>query len=49
MCVLSDIKNANFGIGRSSQGTERYEEGPSWKRRPALGCSVNEEEEEEEV
>ena len=29
----------------SSQGIEGYGRGPLWKRRPALGCSANEEEE----
>ena len=32
------LKNAKLGTGRSSQGM--------WRRRPTLGCSTNEEEEE---
>ena len=47
-CVLSDIKNARLGTGRSSQGIEGYGGDPLWRRRPALGCSANEEEEEDE-
>ena len=43
-CVLSDIKNAKLGTGRSSQGIEGYGGGPLWRRSPALGCSANEEE-----
>ena len=45
-CVLSDIKqNARLGTGRSSQGIEGYGGGPLWKRKPALGCNVNDEDE----
>ena len=33
-CVLSDIKNAKIGTGRSSQGIEGYGGGPLWRRRP---------------
>ena len=43
-CVLSDIKNAKLGIGRSSKEIEGYGGGPLWRRRPALCCSANEEE-----
>jgi len=45
-CVLSDIKNAKLGTGRSSQGIEGYGGGLLRTPRPALGCSANEEEEE---
>ena len=43
-CVLTDIKNTKLGIGRSSQGIERYGGGPLWRQRSGLGCSANEEE-----
>ena len=46
-CILSDIKNAKLGTGRSSQEIEGYGGGPLWRRRAPLGCSANEEEEEE--
>ena len=42
-CVLSDIKNANLGTGRSSQGIEDKEEvhyggeGPHWAVVPSQG------------
>jgi hypothetical protein len=36
-CVLSDIKNAKLGTGRSSQWIEGYGGGPFWRRRPTLG------------
>ena len=42
-CVLSDIKNARLGTGRSSQRIERCG-GPLWRRRPVLDLSANEEE-----
>ena len=38
--LLSDIKNAKLGTGRSSQGIEGYGGGPLWRRRR----SANEEE-----
>ena len=44
-CAFSDIKNAKLGTGRSSQGIEGYGGDPLWRRRSALGCSDNEEEE----
>ena len=43
VCVFSDIKNAKLGTGRSSQGIEGCGGAPLWRRRPALGCSANEE------
>ena len=36
------------GTERSSQGIEGYEEGSLWRRRPVLGCGLNEEEGEDE-
>ena len=45
-CVLSDIKNAKLGTGRSIQGIEGYGGGPLWRRRAAFGCSANGDEEE---
>jgi hypothetical protein len=42
-CVLSGIKNAKLGTGRSIQGIEGYGGGPLWRRGPTLGCSANEE------
>ena len=47
-CVLSDIENTKLGTGRSSEGIEGYGGGPLWRRRPALGCSANDEEEDDE-
>ena len=45
-CILLDIKkNAKLGTGRSTRGIEGYGRGPLWRRRLALGCSFNEEEE----
>ena len=47
LCIVGHKKIAKFGTGRSSQETEGYGGGPLWRRRPALGCSVSEEDEEE--
>ena len=47
-CVLLDIKHVNLGIGWSSQGIKGCGVGPLWRRRPALGCSAEEEREGEE-